>query len=165
MADFTNENPLDKAEHRLQIVQGYYELGMIEDAWTELREVEDELPESPLMLQIHILLLLKDQKWSDALDLSAKLRTVDPTDGSGYIHGAFCLHEMEQTQAAIALLESAPSPMRDEAIFHYNLGCYRSALGELTDARECLRRSFELDKRLLEIARKDPDLESLRDVI
>lgn len=165
MPDFSNDNPIEDSDNRLQIVQGYYELGMLDDAWTELREAEETLPTSPLMLQIRILLLLKEQNWSDALELSTKLRSIDPNDGSGYIHGAFCLHEMSETQQAIALLESAPQVLQDEAIFHYNLGCYRSALGELSDARECLRKSFELDKRLLDIARKDPDLESLRDAI
>lgn len=165
MPDFTNETPFDETDNRLQIAQGYYELGMIEDAWTELEVAEQEMPENPLALQLRILLLLKERKWDKALELASQLRASDPHDGSGYIHGAFCLHEMQQTQAAIALLESAPEHLRNEAIFFYNLGCYRSALGELTSARECLRRSFDLDQRLLDIARKDPDLESLRDAI
>ena len=62
----------------LQAVRGYYELGMNEDAWEELRSVEKNFPETPSIIQMKLLLLLKDEEWSDALGLSEELRRMEP---------------------------------------------------------------------------------------
>ena len=36
--------------------------------------------------------------------------------------------------------------LEEEAVFHFMLACYDSALGHLDEAREGLKRAFELDQ-------------------
>jgi len=163
--DFGSEETITDCEHRMQIVQGYYELGMYEDARRELREVELDFPRQASLVQMKILLHLKDESWEDALTLSEQLRNLSPEGGASFIHGAFCLHELDRTLEAVELLLDGPDSLQDEPIYHYNLGCYNAAIGALEDARRCLRRSFNLDERLLDVARKDPDLKLLQDLL
>jgi len=158
-----DENPFSMSEHRLNIVQGYYELGMLEDARNELEEIEREFALTAPVVQMRVLLLLRDEQWEDAFELTSQLREMSPDMVGGYIHGAFCLHEMKRTEEALRMLLSAPDVIKKEAIFYYNLGCYQAAVGDVDDARECLHKSFNLDKGLVEVARKDPDLAVLKD--
>ncbi len=158
-------NPTSLSEGRLQVVHGYYELGMLEDAWEELREIEKSFPATRSILLTKILLYLKAKQWEDALELSGELRYMEPNSGAGYIHGAYCLHELERTEEALDLLESAPETLRDEAIYHYNKGCYQAAVGDRDSALSCLERSFVLDGELVKVARKDPDLAELQDAL
>ena len=60
-------DPTSNSEAMLQVVRGYYELGMNEDAWEELRSVEKNFPVNPSIIQMKLLLLIKDEKWADAL--------------------------------------------------------------------------------------------------
>ena len=158
-------NPTSVSEGRLQVVHGYYELGMLEDAWEELREIEKSFPATPAILLTKILLHVKAKQWEDALELSGHLRHMEPNSGAGYIHGAYCLHELGRTIEALDLLDSAPDALRDEAIYHYNKGCYQAAIGDRDSALTCLERSFVLDEELVKVARKDPDLAELQDAL
>ncbi|MCP4848100.1 MAG: hypothetical protein GY899_09170 [Verrucomicrobiaceae bacterium] len=155
-------DPTSNSEAMLQAVRGYYELGMNEDAWEELRSVEKNFPATPAIIQMKLLLFLKDEEWSDALVLSEELRRMEPQNGAGFIHGAYCLHELSRTDDALRLLEKAPESVRDEAIYHYNKGCYQAAIGDVETARSCLQKSFDIDKSLVDVARKDPDLAALQ---
>jgi Flp pilus assembly protein TadD len=91
------------------------------------------------------------------------MRTTLPKNTTGFIHGAFCLHEMGRTAEARALLLGGPEQLKDEPTYHYNLGCYAAVLGDVEEARRCLKISFEMDKKFREIARMDPDLRSVKE--
>ena len=105
-------DPSSNSEMRLQAVRGYYELEMYDDAWDELKEIEKKYPVTPLILQMKILLLLQEKSWEVALGLSEKLQRMEPDNGAGFIQGAYCLHEMQRTDEALELLESAPDSLR-----------------------------------------------------
>ena len=162
-ASLPDDSPFSVSEHRLQIVQGYYELGMMEDAWNELEEIERDFARTSHVVRMRTLLLLRVEKWEEALELSKELRDMEPEGTAGYIHGAFCLHEMKRTDEALQMLHNAPEAIKKEAIYFYNLGCYQAAIGQVEDARKCLSKSFDLDKALVAVASKDPDLEILKD--
>ncbi len=53
--------------------------------------------------------------------------------------------------------------MLNEATYHYNLGCYDAALGNIEEAQAHLRASFKLDSKFREFARTDPDLRPVWD--
>lgn len=55
-----------------------------------------------------------------------------------------------------------PSP-RERAITTYNLACFYSRVGNVGKAVSLLRESFEQNPELAEWARKDPDLDPIRD--
>jgi len=88
---------------------------------------------------------------------------VHPDESSGYIHGAFCLHELGRTLEAKQTLLDGPAGLLDEPVYYYNLACYETVLGNLQQAKVYLRASFRLDKSFRELAKCDPDLQRIRD--
>lgn len=158
-------DPSSNSEMRLQAVRGYYELEMYDDAWDELKEIEKSYPLTPIILQMKILLLLKEKSWDVALGLTQKLQQMEPENGAGFIQGAYCLHEMKRTDEALALLDGAPESVRSDAIYFYNMGCYQAVIGDVDTAFDCLRKSFDMDESLIDVARRDPDLAVLKDSI
>ena len=148
-------------DHIILAAQGYFELEMHGEAIKEL----DKLPLAdqlrPDVLEMRVLILMKDHLWKEALSASEKLCAVAPQDPIGFIHAAFCLHEMGHTREAKELLLEGPASLVNDATYHYNLACYECALGNLDTARAYLKASLSMDEKLREFAETDPDLKSL----
>lgn len=152
-------------QDQVRAAQGYYELGMQEEAWEELEAIDPLHENDPPVLQMRLLLLLKEERWEEALKGSEQLMEIDGEGAMGYVHAAYCLHEMNRTADAKKLLLDGPSSLLREAVYFYNLACYEVALGELEEAERCLRQSIEMDANLREVAKKDADLEVLWGVL
>ena len=160
------KHPEANAETRtLLAAQGYFELGMLDDASNELDSLPASMHDRMEVLQMRLFIHMRARRWEQALDIGRALCRTCPDDALGYIHAAFCLHELGQTAEAKKLLLAGPPTLRDEATYHYNLGCYDVALGNIADAQAHLRASFRLDKKFREFARTDPDLESVRNML
>jgi len=150
-------------EHRVLAAQGYTELGMFADALAELDGIEKiAAPQQPAILEMRVLILMRMKKWRNALELSRQLCEAAPESGAGFVHAAFCLHELGRSADASAVLRAGPLSLQTEPVFHYNLACYECALGNLDEARTHLARSFSMDKKYRDFAKNDPDLEPLR---
>lgn len=147
-----------ESRRALQAAHGYHDLDMVEDAWKSLRTLSTAERENPAALEIEAILWLKEKNWTKAMEISQRLCASDPMACAGYIHQAYCLHEMGQTAEARQTLLDGPAALRDVAIFHYNMGCYQAQLGDLDDARRFLRKAFEMDPALSNLAKRDPDL-------
>jgi Flp pilus assembly protein TadD len=89
----------------------------------------------------------------------------EPQETIGFIHAAFCLHELGRTDEARNVLLHGPPALLNEATYYYNMGCYNARLGQLEDAQNYLRMSFSLDGKLRDFARHDPDLKEVRHLI
>jgi tetratricopeptide (TPR) repeat protein len=150
-------------EQQIRAAEGYLELGMYSEALAELDQIlpadQDRL--ESLRMRIQVLLQIRD--WKTGLKLSLRAADLFPQESYGFIHAAFCLHEMGQTQEAKETLLNGPPSMLEEPIYYYNLGCYETVLGNLDQAKAYLRASFRLNKGFREIARQDPDLGPIRD--
>jgi hypothetical protein len=149
-------------ERSLLSAQGYIELEMPDEA---LREIDSISPKDQLreeVLQMRLFVVMRSKRWEEALSVCALLRATSPGCATGYIHGAFCLHEMGRTMEAKQLLVGGPPILQQEATYHYNLGCYDAVLGNLHEAARHLETSFEMDKKFREIAKYDPDLRAVQ---
>lgn len=154
--------PVDKI---LLAAQGYFELGMMDDALSEIDSLPGPVQERLDVLQMRLFIHMRAKRWREALKISRVMCRVSPEETVGYIHAAFCLHELGRTAEAKALLLDGPSALLSEATYHYNLGCYDAALGNIEDAQAHLRVSFKLDKKFRELARTDPDLRPVWDLL
>jgi tetratricopeptide (TPR) repeat protein len=148
-------------QRRILAAQGYHELGLWREAWRELDGLSDAAQHRPDVLEMRVLILINERKWREALGLSRQLSEVAPQEEGGWVHAAYCLHELGRTREAIQALLSAPESLREKAIYYYNFACYSCVLGQIDAAREALQRSFALDKRYRDFARSDQDLEPL----
>jgi predicted Zn-dependent protease len=148
-------------ERTLLAAQGYIELDMPEAALSELDELPTEDQNRREVLQVRLFIYMRARQWREAMKVCDHLREADPEQTTGYIHGAFCLHELGQTRAAKDLLLSGPASLLREATYYYNLGCYDAVLGNLQDAQHALEISFKMDDKFREIAKYDPDLKEV----
>jgi len=149
-------------ERTLLAAQGYRELGMVDDALAELDGLPAELERHAIVLELRLVILMQARRWNRALEASRNLCQIEPEKTIGYIHAAFCLHELGNTIEARETLLGGPTALHADPTYHYNLACYECRLGNLDLAQAHLDRSFQLDKKFREFARTDPDLEPLR---
>lgn len=150
-------------ERVLLAAQGYCELGMFDDALAELESLPEEISQHPSVVELGTVVLMQAKRWKLALTASRSLCRVAPDKTCGFIHAAFCLHELGRTTEARDTLLAGPEALHTEPTYHYNLACYECALGNLDLARVHLERSFELDKKYKDFAKNDPDLAALRE--
>ena len=144
---------------------GYAELGMTRQSLAELNEIEPTNQNRPEVLQLRLHHLMRGQRWASALRISQKLCRAAPDCSAGYLHAGFCLHELGKTAEAKKLLLKGPAALLKEPIYYYNMGCYGALLGNVKDARINLETSFRMDSSFRELAKKDPDLEAVKDLI
>jgi predicted Zn-dependent protease len=150
-------------EQIVRMAEGYSELGMLEDALAQLNQLDAENQERVEILRMRIDILMRKKDWKVALQLSLRYCAANPNQPYGYVHTAFCLHELDRTSEAKQTLLDGPASLLDEPVYYYNLACYDTVLGNLDQAKAYLRASFRLDKSFRELARNDPDLKQIRD--
>jgi predicted Zn-dependent protease len=145
----------------LTAAQGYMELSMPREALAELADLSEQGALTHPGLEMRIVILLKLHRWKTAAACARKLCRLLPEQPAGFIHLAFCLHELGDTVRARDILRKAPPNVRKDATCCYNLACYEAVLGELDAARLHLAQSISIDKRFREFARNDSDLAPL----
>lgn len=150
------------AERRIIAAQGYVELGLYDEAQHELCVLPQPLQERVDVIEITLLCLMGKQSWGEALALATRLCKEEPKEPGGYIHAAFCLHEMGRTEEAVDVLSRGPVSLRTKPVYYYNMGCYHARLGHHDKALIYLERAFEMDGDLRLHAKKDRDLDALR---
>ena len=147
---------------QLRAACGYAELGMTRQSMAELNAIDPDHQNRPEVLQLRLHHLMRAQKWAQALRVSQKLCRAAPDCSAGFLHAGFCLHELGKTAEAKQLLLKGPAALLKEPIYYYNMGCYEALLGNVKDARINLETSFRMDATFRELAKKDPDLESVK---
>ena len=152
-------------EWRLRAAAGYAELGMNRESLAELNAIEKPAREEPEVLQLRLHHLMREKKWGRALSVSRKLCRVAPQCTAGFLHAGFCLHELGKTLQAKKLLLKGPVALLREPIYYYNMGCYDALLGNSKSAQVHLLTSFKMDPTFRDIAKKDPDLQSVKELI
>ena len=150
---------------RLRAAAGYAELGMNRESLAELNAIEKGDQYRPDVLQLRLHHLMREKKWGSALRVSRKLCKAAPQCSAGFLHAGFCLHELGKTMAAKNLLLKGPVALLREPIYYYNMGCYDALLGNSKSAQVHLLTSFKMDPSFRDIAKKDPDLASVRELI
>lgn len=149
-------------ERTLRAAQGYLELEMPSEALEEMNSLPPEYLHRPDVIRLRVGIALQASEWHIGLALSRQLCAMEPRESLGFIHAAYCLHELGRTAEAKQTLLDGPQTLLLEATYYYNMGCYHARLGEIEDAQVYVERAFELDPAFRENARFDPDLENLR---
>jgi predicted Zn-dependent protease len=148
-------------DRKIQAAEGYGELGMFDEALAELSSVPEQHRGELRVSQARMFLLLQFKQFRSALEVSQQICVAHPELPLGFIHAAFCLHELGQTSEAREILMAGPAALLEEATYYYNLACYNAVLGEMQQARAYLKTSFKMNKKFREIAEHDPDLSAI----
>jgi len=153
------------SERAFLAAQGYLELGMAEEALTELSGLAALESRDPDIVELRLHVLMQVKRWPEALATAEDLLRIQPGAVPAYIHGAFALHELKRTAEARDLLLKGPEELRSDPTFHYNIGCYEAVLGNREAALQSLEQSFALDGAYRDFARCDPDLTLVREAL
>ena len=78
-----------QTDRTLQAAQGYFELGMLDDALAELDTLPADLQEGAAVLQMRLFIHMREKRWTQALDISRAFCRVQPEETLGFIHAAF----------------------------------------------------------------------------
>lgn len=138
---------------------------MTRQSVVELNAIEPTHQNRPEVLQLRLHHLMRSQRWASALRISQKLCRAAPDCSAGYLHAGFCLHELGKTAEAKQFLLKGPAALLKEPIYYYNMGCYEALLGNVKDARINLETSFRMDSSFRELAKRDPDLATVQNLI
>src|ERR1700719_1277757 len=138
---------------------------MIRESLAELNAIESPFQDRPEVLQMRLHHLMREKKWARALIVSRKLCRVAPQCSAGFLHAGFCLHELGKTAEAKKLLLKGPVALLKEPIYYYNMGCYDALLGNPKSAQVHLLTSFKMDSSFRAIAKRDPDLKAVQELI
>ena len=156
---------MTETDRRIAATQGYVELGLYNEARREMQALPREMFERAEVIELELLCLMGEQRWSEALAAAHQLCASAPTEPGGFIHAAYCLHEMKRTLEALEVLKNGPKSLRTKAVYFYNMACYSARLGHAEEALRQLLRAFEMDASLRRLARRDPDLADLRSLL
>ena len=148
----------------LSHARGYLDLGMLAEAEAELGAIP--LPESdrPEVHALRVTLLHERCDWQELRRIAAALVEQQPDEPGWWVSFAFAPRRTMSIEEAREILLAAERAHPQEAIIHFNLGCYACQLGEYDEARRRVWRSIELRGELRELAHHDPDLQPLRDL-
>lgn len=135
---------------------------MTAEALEELDALDESTADRSDVLETRLFIFMRAARWRDALRIARRLCELFRDQAGGYIHAAFCLHELGETRAARSMLLSGPASLSSEPTYHYNLACYECALGNYEVARAHLETSVQMDRKFRDFAKTDPDLEVLR---
>jgi tetratricopeptide (TPR) repeat protein len=149
--------------HYLNAAIGWLELGDLDSAEEELRHVDKRFAKHPCTLDIRWQLHAKRDEWTEAESVGEQLIDIAPELPSGWIHRAYALHEMKETEQALSILEPAAETFPDNGLIRYNLACYYCRLGRPSEALDWIRKAARAHgvKKTLDMAVEDPDLEPL----
>ena len=159
-------NPLDISDiHHLRAAEGWFELGNEAEALRELEDITPAEKEHPAVLELRFMMLAKKSQWDACRDIAGRITKQLPNFAGGWLHLAYATRRATggSEQAAFDILQPVSEKFPDEPTIPYNLACYVCQLGNLSEARQWLRRAFAVggEKEMKLMALHDADLKPL----
>ncbi len=147
------------------VAEGYLDLGMPEEAAEELGE-EEPIDENLFeFLVVRSSILISQKRWCECEAVARRatfLRTKDP---GVWIRWAYATRRcFSLALARDILLEGQKHCPKDPGI-HFNLACYACQEGKNAEAEALLRTAISIGKGIREIAKNEPDLAPLWEVV
>jgi tetratricopeptide (TPR) repeat protein len=140
---------------------GYVELQMFQEANEELEKIDPFLRAAPEILALRIEIYRGLQKWELMTELTRRLTEFEPDNPQWPVSLAYATRRANSIEAAKEILLSAETKFPTEAVIKYNLACYCCQLAEIEDAKNYLKKAFEIDPNWRIAALDDPDLQPL----
>jgi tetratricopeptide (TPR) repeat protein len=140
---------------------GYVQLQMFQEANEELEKTDPFLRAAPEILALRIEIYRGLQKWELMSELTRRLTEFDPDNPQWPVSLAYATRRGSSIEAAKEILLNAESKFPKEPVIKYNLACYCCQLGEIENAKNYLKKAFEIDSNWRIAALDDPDLKPL----
>ncbi len=147
----------------LTYANGYRELGMFDEALAELASTGEIYASQTEFMQMQLVILMEAERWKEALPFANILASSDSSDPGNLVNLAYVTRRASGIEGARIILENASKRFPQEAIIHYNLGCYACHSKDLDTAKAHLLTAFSLNENYLEMSSTDDDLTLLKD--
>ena len=147
---------------RLNAALGYLELGMGQQAWEELEDIDAKDRARPEVLKVRVEVCRSLQQWEMMAEISNQLRKIESDEVLHPLNMAYAVRRFKSEAEAADILSLALRRYYDDALVRYNLACYWCVMGRIEEAREMVETAFKKDKSLRELAETDEDLAGLR---
>ena len=131
------------------------------EANTELDKIDPFNRAAPEVLALRIAIYRGLEKWELMQEIAKRLADFQPDDIQWIISLAYATRRADSIQAAKEVLLNAESKFPKEAAIKYNLACYFCQTGEIQNAKNYLKKAFEIDLNWRMAALEDEDLKLL----
>ena len=134
---------------------------MDQDAWDELESMPPRDRARVEVVLTRLLIMQKTGRWDTGAEIARGAIRAYPDRPDLYLIGAYAIRRSEDVQSALDFLEIGHGCMGEEATYWFNIGCYHCQLGDLGEAKRCVKKAVSLDKSFQMMALDDEDLEPL----
>ena len=146
---------------RLRAAEGYFELGMYEEADAELEQINVRSRNLTWLLALKLRSYAAEANWTLMGTVAEKLTDNDPADVQWPIWWAYAAAKDQSVQDAQNILCRALTQHPNDPRLHYAMGCCESRLHHFSTARRHLARAIQLDSRFKLVALNDEELQPL----
>lgn len=150
---------MDPFIRQLREAHGYIELGLLDEAAGALEEIAPEKKTSVEVMATRVLLYRKAENWPLLEVVARHLVKARPCEVAWWVDWAFATRRATSIEAAEGILIRAVESHPQEAILHFNLGCYACQTGRIEEAKMRVAQAVRLDRAFQKAALDDPDLE------
>ena len=140
---------------------GYAELGMFHEANEQLEKIDPFLRAAPEILALRIEIYCGLEKWELMAELAKRLTEFEPDNPQWPVSLAYATRRANSIEAAKEILLNAERKFPKEAVIKYNLACYLCQTEDIENAKNYLKKAFEIDSACRITALDDKDLKPL----
>lgn len=151
----------------LQFARGWLELGVVDEAETELGRIRPEYGGCSDALEIRFQILIRRKRFPEALTVAQLQAREYPAEFRGHMNLGNALFWLDRSQEAYDTVVRVLDDHPKIAALPYNLACYCMKLGREDDARGWLETAMKIGQRrgVIQHALADPDLVGLSDYL
>jgi predicted Zn-dependent protease len=151
----------DKFSHHCRQIEGYLELGLLEEAYNLLEDLPSTFKTTIEALQLHIAIQTKAGAYIKASYLAETLSLGDPASTEKALAVAHLRYLGGDYQGAVQWLSSMKTAETQSAPCLYLKAQCHGRLGELEQMKAALHEAFAVDESLKMKALDDPAFESV----
>jgi hypothetical protein len=152
---------MNQSEH-ITTAEGFFELGMLEEAWAQLEEIEPRHRADSEVLAMRLRILERMKRFDMGLEIARGSIRLHPDELDPWLLGSRHARGAEGPAAALEFLVRCGDRFHSHAAYWFELACLHCQAGDLTGTAECTRRAVELDRGYQMQVLDHPDLEPLR---
>jgi len=152
---------MKRAEY-LTTAEGFLDLGMADEAWAELDEIEPVERAHPSVIAMRLRILERIARFETGAEIARGAVRIHPDAWDLWLVGSRHIRAAEGAPAGLEFLLRCGDRFNGKAAFWFELACLHCQAGDLERAAECTRRAVDLDRGYQMRVLDDPDLEPLR---
>jgi hypothetical protein len=153
---------MKRTEH-LTTAEGFLELGMVDEARTELDEIEPLERAHPSVIAMRLRILERMARFETGVEIARGAARLHPEDLDIRLLGAAHIRQTTGAEESLRFLQASSETFRGHVGYWFAIACLHCQLGDLDRTAECTRRAVELDRSFQMRVLDHPDLEPLRD--